>query len=191
MSRDVPIPLSRIRHTGPYGFPFEEQHSSPQEISDGFQYSFSLDLNTPGANYPAWKRDLHALLELPTSSQPAFLVHVFMSFLIVMSALITILETVPAFHSISGRVWFGLETSLVALFTVEYVTRCLAWSATWMGLARWIFCERRNFLLRISLRNSLSSVLRNHRFARHITILYRIDATPRHGMAQATLLSFI
>ncbi|KAK0457996.1 uncharacterized protein EV420DRAFT_1748335 [Desarmillaria tabescens] len=48
------------------------------------------------------------------------------------------METVPAFHSISTRVWFGFETSLVALFTVEYVARCIAWSGSWMSLLRWM-----------------------------------------------------
>jgi hypothetical protein len=48
---------------------------------------------------------------------------------------------VPAVHSISTRVWFGLETSIVALFTMEYIARCFAWSNTWSTLFYWIFCE--------------------------------------------------
>lgn len=90
---------------------------------------------------PAWKRDLLALLEHPTSSSAAFLVHFSITSLIAFSALVTILETVPAFHSISGATWFGLESSLVALFTVEYVARSLAWSYSWPSLFAWLGCS--------------------------------------------------
>jgi len=56
----------------------------------------------------------------------------------VFSALVTILETVPAFHSLPGGIWFGLETSLVALFTIEYVARCAATSYSWSSLFGWV-----------------------------------------------------
>jgi len=62
---------------------------------------------------------------------PAVMVHVLVTALIVFSALIAILETVPTFHSLPGGIWFGLETSLVALFTVEYVAPCVAMSYSW------------------------------------------------------------
>ena len=66
---------------------------------------------------PAWKRDLLALLEHPTSSSAAFLVHFSITSLIAFSALVTILETVPgALHSLPGVLWFGLEMSPVAIF---------------------------------------------------------------------------
>ncbi|KAI0074130.1 voltage-gated potassium channel, partial [Panus rudis PR-1116 ss-1] len=84
-----------------------------------------------------WRRQLYLLLEHPASSQAAFLIHVFTTGIIVLSAIVTVLETVPAFHSISGSVWFGLETSLVVLFTAEYVARCLAHSNTWGSLLQW------------------------------------------------------
>ncbi|KAM6489995.1 hypothetical protein JOM56_014574 [Amanita muscaria] len=87
--------------------------------------------------HPIWKRNLNALLEHPTSSSSAFVINMFTTFLIVLSALVTVFETVPAFHSISTRTWFGLETSLVALFTVEYIARCIAWSSTWFTLLKW------------------------------------------------------
>jgi potassium voltage-gated channel Shal-related subfamily D protein 2 len=139
MSQNAPIPLSRIRHAESYELSSED----PQDVTDidGFQPSFSLDMDVPDVNQPLWKQDLHALLEQPTSSSSAFFAHVFISFLIVVSAVITILETVPTFHSISSHVWFGLETSLVALFTLEYVARCLAWSSTWKSSVKWVFCK--------------------------------------------------
>ncbi|TFK33509.1 hypothetical protein BDQ12DRAFT_700737 [Crucibulum laeve] len=89
--------------------------------------------------HPIWKRNLFALVEQPTSSPSAFLIHVLTIVLILTSAVVTVLETVPAFHSISTRVWFGMETSLVAMFTVEYIARCLAWSTSWRSLFRWMF----------------------------------------------------
>ncbi|KAI0338993.1 voltage-gated potassium channel [Trametopsis cervina] len=88
---------------------------------------------------PHWKRELYLLLEHPTTSQAAFVVHVSTTFLIVLSAAVTVLETIPTSHAISGKVWFGLETSLVALFTVEYGARAVAHSNTWTSFAKWLF----------------------------------------------------
>ena len=62
---------------------------------------------------PQWRRYLYNLLERPNSSPAAVLVHVLITVLIVFSALITILETVPAFHSLPGGLWFGIETSQI------------------------------------------------------------------------------
>lgn len=90
--------------------------------------------------HPAWKRELYVLLEQPTSSQAAFLVHILTTFLIILSAIVTVLETVPSFHSIPGGIWFGVETALVVLFTVEYSARCVAHSGTWLMLAKWVIC---------------------------------------------------
>jgi potassium voltage-gated channel Shal-related subfamily D protein 2 len=55
------------------------------------------------------------------------LVHVLVTALITFSNSVTILETVPVFRSLPGGIWFGIETSLVALFTVEYVTQQTFW----------------------------------------------------------------
>ncbi|EJD48332.1 voltage-gated potassium channel [Auricularia subglabra TFB-10046 SS5] len=84
-----------------------------------------------------WKRRLHRLLESPNSSPAAFVVHVATTALIIFSALVTILETLPMFHTRGDRVWFGMETSLVALFTVEYIARVLAWSSSWSAFFGW------------------------------------------------------
>jgi hypothetical protein len=89
---------------------------------------------------PAWRRRLYNLLERPNSSAAAVMVHVLVTALIVFSALITILETLPTFHSLPGGIWFGLETSLVALFTVEYVARCVATSYSYSAFFAWVGC---------------------------------------------------
>jgi potassium voltage-gated channel Shal-related subfamily D member 2 len=89
---------------------------------------------------PPWRLHLYNLLERPNSSPAAMLVHVLVTVLIIFSALVTILETVPAFHSFPGGLWFGLETSLVALFTVEYVARCTATSYSWSAFFGWFGC---------------------------------------------------
>lgn len=62
----------------------------------------------------SWKTELHNLLEHPQSSPSAFLVHIATTSLIVFSAAVTVLETIPALHSREGRVWFGIETALVS-----------------------------------------------------------------------------
>ena len=140
-----PIPLTRIQVPASSRFLTESSRTrspSPHDIDDIFSPSVSMG-NTPdslAATHLAWKRDLYSLLEQPTSSQSAFLIHVVMTSLIVLSAVVTVTETVPALHHVSPRLWFGLETSLVALFTVEYAARSIAWSGTWMGLFKWITC---------------------------------------------------
>ncbi|KAI5118430.1 hypothetical protein M0805_009708 [Coniferiporia weirii] len=94
----------------------------------------AVDLRTI---HPAWKRNLHELLEHPNASPAAFTVHIAITSLILLSAVVTVLETIPAFHSTSPSVWFGIETSLVVLFTVEYVARALAWSSSWSLFMGW------------------------------------------------------
>ncbi|KAF5348601.1 hypothetical protein D9756_009695 [Leucocoprinus leucothites] len=143
MSRNTSIELSQLRTAYPNASRFlteDYNPPSPTAVNDLFPHStsFGEDVVLDGI-HPPWKRDLFALLERPTSSPAAFLVYAMTTGLIILSALITVLETVPAFHSISNRVWFGIETSLVALFTVEYVSRCVAWSNTWGSLFKWIF----------------------------------------------------
>lgn len=139
------IELNRLRTTYPEGSRFltEEYHPpSPLSAHEYFPHSTSLEEDDIADNiYPPWKRNLFALLERPTSSPSAFLVYATTTTLIVISAIITVLETVPAFHFISTRVWFGIETSLVALFTIEYIARCFAWSTTWRSLFNWLFCQ--------------------------------------------------
>ncbi|KAJ7510176.1 hypothetical protein B0H11DRAFT_2269644 [Mycena galericulata] len=138
----APIELTRVArpdgHVSARFLTEDPRPPSPQELPEIFSFSPSRDEATLAAIHPEWRRNLYALLEQPTSSNSAFLVHVLMTSLIVLSAIVTVLETVPAFHSIKTSVWFGLETSLVALFTMEYIARCLAWSGTWMSLLRWL-----------------------------------------------------
>ncbi|KAF9464059.1 hypothetical protein BDZ94DRAFT_1257446 [Collybia nuda] len=132
------IELTRIRPSESSRFLTEDPRlHSTAAIGDLFSQNRSNDENALAAIHPAWRRNLHALLEQPKSSSSAFVIHMVTTFLILFSALVTILETVPAFHSISTRAWFGVETGLVALFTVEYIARCLAWSGSWMSLLKW------------------------------------------------------
>lgn len=136
------IELTRIRPSESSRFLTEDPQRLPSstEIGDLFSHTHSNDEDTLAEIHPAWKRNLHALLEQPKSSSSAFLIHMLTTFLILFSALVTVLETVPAFHSISTRAWFGVETSLVALFTIEYIARCLAWSGSWMSFLKWTTC---------------------------------------------------
>lgn len=139
------IPLSRLQDSVSSQFLTEPSRRSPAPHHDNEDDMFSPSVpHTPDflTTHLTWKQDLYALLEQPTSSQSAFLIHVLTTGLIILSAIVTVTETVPALHYVSPRFWFGLETSLVALFTCEYLARCLAWSGTWMGLFKWIICAR-------------------------------------------------
>ncbi|KAF8625611.1 hypothetical protein AX17_006797 [Amanita inopinata Kibby_2008] len=131
--------MARMRHLDSAHFLNEgpSRPCSPAGASDAIGPSASHDHELADI-HPTWKRNLNALIEHPTSSPSAFVIHMFTTFLILVSAVVTVLETVPAFHSIPARIWFGLETSVVALFTIEYIARCVAWSSTWISLLRWI-----------------------------------------------------
>jgi len=137
MSR--PIPLSTLRPSVSTRFLTEDPSSSPQDVDQIFPNSALFD-EPPDPIKSPQKRAIFDLLERPTSSSSAFLLHFASTSLIIFSAIVTILETVPSFHTTSPRVWFGLETSLVVLFTVEYSVRLFAWSSTWITLAKWVFC---------------------------------------------------
>lgn len=121
----------------------------------------------------SWRTRLHRLLEAPNSSPAAFVIHIVTTFLIVFSAVVTILETLPLFHSRGDRVWFGIETSIVALFTVEYVARVLAWSTSWSSFLGWFSCELPRCFSRQRCSLLCRSVLRNHRPPCNLTVLYR------------------
>ncbi|EJD04663.1 voltage-gated potassium channel [Fomitiporia mediterranea MF3/22] len=107
--------------------------------SFGLPYDGTAAFNAPELSsiHPPWKRSLHELLEHPSASPGSFLVHVVSTSLIVFSALVTVCETIPTFRATSPSVWFGIESSLVVLFTVEYIARALAWSVSWSIFWRW------------------------------------------------------
>lgn len=139
MSR--PIPLSQLRPSPSIRF----LHEEPENFDEDGIFSHSLSFEGVEQNqaplHPKWRHDLFALMEQPASSPPAFFVHIFITSLIILSSFVTVLETIPAFHSVAGSVWFGFETSLVALFTIEYIARCISWSGTWLTFAKWVACE--------------------------------------------------
>ncbi|KAL1411194.1 hypothetical protein Q8F55_002145 [Vanrija albida] len=86
-----------------------------------------------------WKRKLYLLLEEPASGREAFYVHVLVTGAIIFSAILTTLSTLPAFHTdpVAVKTQFGLDTTLVLLFTVEYIARSLAHSASWTMYYNW------------------------------------------------------
>lgn len=150
MASTSTIELDRLRRPPPLNtLAYFTEESSPP-ISPGNVAQNPDDEDTERID-PPWKRALYRLLELPASSPAAFAFHMFSTSLIILSAIITVLETVPTVHSISVRVWFGLETSVVALFTLEYIARCVAWSHAWSSLFYWVFCAYRCYLLTTTL----------------------------------------
>ncbi|KAF9264095.1 voltage-gated potassium channel [Marasmius fiardii PR-910] len=136
------IELTRLQHNSSSQFltedPPQPSSSNFGQIVFGAESSRKYEEEQLASIQPLWKRDLFALLEQPKSSSGAMFIHIFMTSLILTSALVTVLETVPAFHTISPQFWFGIETTLVAMFTVEYIARCVAWSASWRSLLKWM-----------------------------------------------------
>ncbi|KAI8980246.1 hypothetical protein BDB01DRAFT_797022 [Pilobolus umbonatus] len=75
------------------------------------------------------KKQLFLYMEEPSSSSTAFWINVLVSVLILLSATIITLETIPAFRSTeSNRVWFNIETLIVSIFSLEYILRMFAHS---------------------------------------------------------------
>ncbi|KAF9336170.1 hypothetical protein BG006_009439 [Podila minutissima] len=58
-----------------------------------------------------FKRRLYLLLEDPSSSKAAFVLNAWVSFAIVLSAIITTIETIPSFRSTDTAVWYKLTLS--------------------------------------------------------------------------------
>ncbi|KAF9113266.1 hypothetical protein BGX27_001910 [Mortierella sp. AM989] len=86
-----------------------------------------------------FKRRLYLLLEDPSSSNAAFALNVWVSFAIVLSAVITTIETIPAFRSTDSKVWFYFETIMVAFFTIELIARIICHSDSLKQLKKFIF----------------------------------------------------
>ncbi|KAL7422184.1 hypothetical protein Q5752_002830 [Cryptotrichosporon argae] len=86
-----------------------------------------------------WKRKLYLLMEEPSSGREAFFIHMVVTGAIVFSAILTTLSTLPSFHvdPSSIRALFGLDTTLVVLFTVEYLARTVAHSDSWAHYYNW------------------------------------------------------
>ncbi|KAF9161840.1 hypothetical protein DFQ27_004334 [Actinomortierella ambigua] len=84
------------------------------------------------------KRKLFLLLEDPSSSKAAFAINVWVSFAIVLSAVITTIETIPSFRSTDTVVWFGFETVMVAFFTIEFIARIICHSDSLKQLKRFL-----------------------------------------------------
>ncbi|KAJ1769731.1 hypothetical protein IW140_005164 [Coemansia sp. RSA 1813] len=78
-----------------------------------------------------WKRDLFLLFEDPSSSIGAFIINIFVTFMIIFSAVLTTVETIPSLHKGNAHVWLALELTIVAIFTLEFVLRFLGHTDTW------------------------------------------------------------
>ncbi|KAI7828783.1 hypothetical protein BC939DRAFT_442899 [Gamsiella multidivaricata] len=86
-----------------------------------------------------FKRKLFLLLEDPSSSSAAFALNVWVSFVIVLSAVITTIETIPSFRSTDSTIWFDFETVMVALFTIEFGARVICHSDSVKQLKKFLF----------------------------------------------------
>ncbi|KAG9066195.1 hypothetical protein KI688_001416 [Linnemannia hyalina] len=81
---------------------------------------------------------LFLLLEDPSSSHAAFALNVWVSFAIVLSAVITTIETIPSFRSTDSTIWFDFETVMVAFFTIEFGARIVCHSDSVKQLKRFL-----------------------------------------------------
>ncbi|KAI9320655.1 hypothetical protein BX666DRAFT_1909955 [Dichotomocladium elegans] len=127
--------LARDTHDGT-STPSSSGSDEHEEIVDDAVHDthFGLDASEFTSDI---KRRLYLLMEQPSSSDAAFWTNVVVSMLIVLSAVMTTIETIPAFRSSeSNRVWFNLETTMVALFTLEFLLRVFAHSDSFRMLGR-------------------------------------------------------
>ncbi|KAJ1827550.1 hypothetical protein LPJ56_001608 [Coemansia sp. RSA 2599] len=78
-----------------------------------------------------WKRELFLLFEDPSSSPSAFVINVFVTFMIIFSAVLTTIETIPALRKGNSQMWMALELIIVAVFTLEFALRFLGHTDSW------------------------------------------------------------
>ncbi|KAJ2002309.1 hypothetical protein H4R26_003672 [Coemansia thaxteri] len=78
-----------------------------------------------------WKRELFLLFEDPSSSPSAFVINVFVTFMIIFSAVLTTIETIPTLRKGNSQMWLALELVIVAVFTLEFVLRFLGHTDSW------------------------------------------------------------
>ncbi|CAG8529102.1 22124_t:CDS:10, partial [Racocetra persica] len=135
--------LSPIHRTSISGVVLEEEWpltEIPQELREaGGTYESSSANNTEANSMRTdWKRSLFLLLEDPSSSKAAFMVNVFVSFSIILSAVLTTVETIPSFRLTSSSVWFNFETTVVFIFTIEYILRLIAHSDSFKQLWKFV-----------------------------------------------------
>lgn len=91
-----------------------------------------------------FKRSLYLLMEQPSSSAAAFWTNVIVSVLIVSSAVMTTIETIPAFRSAeSNRVWYAsnqdLNRNRYSLCNLELESG-LIWNRQWWRCLVWNTC---------------------------------------------------
>ncbi|KAJ2383523.1 hypothetical protein H4S02_005258, partial [Coemansia sp. RSA 2611] len=78
-----------------------------------------------------WKRSLFLLFEDPSSSPSAFVMNLFVTFMIIFSAVLTTIETIPALRKGNTHMWLAFELIIVAVFTLEFVLRFLGHTDSW------------------------------------------------------------
>ncbi|KAI8142603.1 hypothetical protein BJV82DRAFT_516784 [Fennellomyces sp. T-0311] len=137
------ISISQLARDGPSGSTTPETNESSDEHDEADAVADAAHEANTGLDAAEFKSDLkrrlYFLMEQPSSSSSAFWTNVVVSVLIVLSAVMTTIETIPAFRSKeSNHVWFELETTVVALFTVEYIVRVFAHSDSLRMLGRFI-----------------------------------------------------
>ncbi|GJJ69034.1 hypothetical protein EMPS_01380 [Entomortierella parvispora] len=109
-----------------------------REMQDGEDDFNTRSNSQANAIRNPFKRRLFLLLEDPSSSRAAFALNVWVSFAIVLSAVITTIETIPSFRSTDSAVWFYFETIMVALFTIEFIARFICHSDSLKQLKKFI-----------------------------------------------------
>ncbi|KAI9476246.1 MAG: hypothetical protein EXX96DRAFT_485437 [Benjaminiella poitrasii] len=161
--------------------------------------SIHIDVDDPLQSFPDIKNDvkrkLYLLLEEPASSQSAFWTNVIVSFLIVFSAVTTTIETIPSFRSAkSNRVWFQLESAMVALFTLEYLLRMFAHSDSFRMLRKFFLCNRATYEFRFTILRlfRLLRLFKSYKYSNAIvmTIEVMMMAFRRSGDALSALFFF-
>ncbi|KAJ2777252.1 hypothetical protein H4R18_005249 [Coemansia javaensis] len=78
-----------------------------------------------------WRRRLFLLFEDPSSSRAAFVLNLLVTLMIILSAALTTIETIPSLRKGHAALWLAFELTIVVVFTVEFVLRFLAHTDSW------------------------------------------------------------
>lgn len=83
-----------------------------------------------------WRVEVHNLIEEPRSSRSAALIYIFLMMLVLISAIVLCLDTLPEYED--NKAIFVLEVVCATFFSMEFVLRIIAWQDPYVSML-WSF----------------------------------------------------
>lgn len=91
------------------------------------------------------RRRLQVFLDDPNSSKYAVAFALFIAFMVMLSSISVIIESLPHFYEHESKLWWQFETITLVIFSSELALRCFAHSTSWKQFNRF-FWSFSNFI---------------------------------------------